>query len=187
MSRRIRRPPGRRYSFEPDANEVASFVLGALIGEPDSEESGEIREELRYELQNDEPLLRALVRHTQTMRDVGALSDDEAHYLIGFFTESFTFRFSDTDAELLDLHAQMRAVEARYGLPEEEGGFLLSEAPPEWLALSQAWDRRLDHLWAALLRDLGEPEMASILNLPEHEERWAAGVRSLHSPRNRGS
>ena len=159
--------------------EIAAFIVDLLVGEPNSVEAREIRRELADSLQDDQPLLRALVSHTQIMRDVGGLTGDEAHYLIAMFTEHYTFHFPDTDPVLLELHGQMRAIEAEHGLDEDSGGFMLDEAPPEWLAVNRRWDHRLDHLWASLLCDLGEPEMAATLGLPVSDERWSAGVRSL--------
>ena len=164
---------------EPPTEEVAAFVIGALLAEPDSEEAREIRAELSVDLQHDEGLMRALVRQVQTMRDLGALKHDEAHYLIGFLTERFTFRYPEEDPELMDLESGMRVIERAHGIDEDEGGFMLDEAPQDWLALSKAWDRRMHQLWSALLRELGEPEMAATLALPVFEERWAAGVRSI--------
>jgi hypothetical protein len=116
----------------------------------------------------------------QLARDVGAVGDDHAYYLLDILTESVVGLATETDEILLDFRDQMDAVERRNGLGEDDF-YLLDEAPHDWLELNRQWDRRFRELRASLFRRIGEPAMARDLVLREDEflARSQAGWRAL--------
>jgi hypothetical protein len=109
----------------------------------------------------DPELGRAMLRLVQAMRDVGGLDQDEAYYLFYWITDQMSFHWSGADAELERISAAMDDIERSHGLSEDES-FLVHEAPADWTALSNAWDRRLDTIWAEEFTRLGEAEMARL-------------------------
>lgn len=122
------------------------------------------------------------MRLIQAMRDAGALEENEAWHLLYWTLEQMSDQWTATDAELVRLMVAMEAVERQHGLTEDEY-FYLDDAPDDFLALSNEWDRRLNVIWAGELTTLGEPEMARLVLTDElHEDpRLARGRASLFS------
>jgi len=120
------------------------------------------------------------VRAVQLARDVGALGDDAAFYLIDVFTEEAAGDLIDADALLPVVSAMMEAAEAREGLGPDES-FFVGEGPEDWDALNRLWERRFDTLRAALFVRVGEAGMALLLRRdPEHYmERSRRGWRAI--------
>ncbi len=92
----------------------------------------------------------------------GIISFDAAVHFAERFLECISFRSSSTDAEKVRLSEGMQRIEKEHGLTEEEY-WTLDEAPPEWLALSEAWDRRDDVIQIEVLRELGHDDIADLL------------------------
>ena len=73
----------------------------------------------------------------------GIISEDGLRYFLEIFLECVTLRSTVSDPEMLRLSEEMRRVELAHGLGEDDY-WLLDEAPAEWRALSDAWERRDD-------------------------------------------
>ncbi len=116
----------------------------------------------------------------QLARDLGAVSADQAHFLIDRLTESVVGAATQTDDVLVDIRGQMEAVQRAHGRTDDED-FMMYDAPPEWLALSSLWDRRFQDLRVDLFRRIGEPRMASdiVLRPDDMEMRSQVGWREL--------
>jgi hypothetical protein len=86
----------------------------------------------------------------------------------------------DHDPTLHAIGAEMKAIERREGLGEEEA-YRIGEAPADWRKLNQRWDYRFDALQADLLRQCDELTMAvDLLRRPDdYQERSNQGWRLL--------
>jgi hypothetical protein len=133
-----------------------------LIDATGTPEEGEVNQAVASVLMHDHELSTGMLRLVQTMRDLGAIQENEAWHLLYWITEQESFRWVATDPELLRLTAAMDEIERSHGLTEEEF-FTLGDAPADWMALSNEWDRRLAIVWADELKRVGEPEMARLM------------------------
>lgn len=114
---------------------------------------------LRAEV-GDSPEPSPWMHAVQFCRDTGILSDDVAYYLLAIIAESWAFeRGCDDDAEIQRLTAEMDAIERREGLTDDEA-FRIGEGPPDYERLRIRWDNRFDSLQSAVIRELGETELA---------------------------
>ena len=116
----------------------------------------------------------------QLARDLGAVGPTESYYLIDLMIEAAIGALTGSDEVLIDLSAQMEAVERAHGLEEDED-FHLDDAPPEWTELNRRWDRRFQDLHVDLLRRIGEPGMANafVLRPDDHAEKVHEGWGQL--------
>lgn len=99
------------------------------------------------------------VREVQRSRDAGELPAPIAGFLIYKFADEAMLRMVNTDPELVELSARVKAVERAAGLDEDEY-FYVGQGPPEWTAATAAWDAVFDARFAGMLMRLGEEEMA---------------------------
>lgn len=155
-------------------------MLGLLIETAGTEVGSEVHATISDLVAHDHEFAREMLRLIQAMRDTGALEQNEAWHLLYWILEQMSDQWTETDAELVRLTAAMEAVERSHGLADDEY-FHLDDAPADFLALSNAWDRRLNVIWAGELTTLGEPEMARLVLTDElHEDpRLADGRASL--------
>lgn len=169
MRRRASRPGRAR---QPDRKRFdPAEVLGLLIDCTGTPKEGDVNLMVSDVLMDDHELGGGMLRLVQTMRDTSAIHENEALHLFYWITEQMSFRWSATDPELTRLTEVMDAIERSHGLSEAES-FHLDDAPPEWIALSREWDRRLDTLWAEEFTRLGEPELARLARVGAlHEDR----------------
>lgn len=176
--RRASRPPRSRETA-PSVITVAD-MLGLLIETAGTEVGREVHAIISDLVAHDHELAREMMRLIQAMRDTGALEQNEAWHLLYWMLEQMSDQWTETDAELLRLTAGMEAIERSHGLADDEY-FHLDDAPADFLALSNAWDRRLNAIWAGELTRLGESEMARLVLTDElHEDpRLADGRASL--------
>jgi hypothetical protein len=155
-------------------------MLGLLIETAGTEVGREVHATISDLVPHDHEFARAMLRLVQAMRDTGALEQNEAWHLLYWILDQMSDQWTETDAELVRLTAAMKAIERSHGLADDEY-FHLDDAPADWLALSNAWDRRLNIIWAGEFTTLGEPEMARLVLTDElHEDpRLAHGRASL--------
>ena len=102
------------------------------------------------------------VQAVQVARELPALEDAIAWFMIDCFCEIMFRPLIQSDALLSAISAEMEALERAHGLGEDEA-FLLDEAPPEYRALSTRWDHRADALQSSMLRTYSEDAMALLL------------------------
>jgi hypothetical protein len=155
-------------------------MLGLLIETAGTEVGREVHAIISDLVAHDHEFAREMMRLVQAMRDTGALEQNEAWHLLYWTLERMSDQWTQTDAELVRLTAAMVAIERSHGLSDDED-FHLDDAPPDWLALSNQWDRRLNAIWAGEFMTLGESEMARLVITDElHEDpRLADGRASL--------
>jgi hypothetical protein len=103
------------------------------------------------------------------------ISFDAVVHFTEKFLESVSFRSSTSDAEMVRLSDEMERIERSHGLTEDEH-WTLDQAPPEWLVLSEAWDRRNDAIKIATLRALGHDDLADLLAKDPREFEGAGAV-----------
>jgi hypothetical protein len=157
--RRFRSPrPSDPAAADPTALPPEE-LLGRFIAGARSPRAGALLWALRTRIATGRDDVREVVGYVQAMRDLGTLADDAAFYLLAILTEEAMISRMDDDARLTALRDRMEAIERAAGLGEDEA-FLIDEAPAEWKAASDEWSAVFDGLWAALLRELGEREMA---------------------------
>ena len=106
-----------------------------LVDATGTPEEGEVNQSVASVLMYDHELGTGMLRLVQTMRDLGAIRENEAWHLLYWITEQMSFRWTATDPELLRLAAAMDEIERSHGLTEDES-FTLGDAPTEWIALS---------------------------------------------------
>ena len=155
-------------------------MLGLLIETAGTEVGREVHAIISDLVAHDLEFAREMMRLIQAMRDTGALEQNEAWHLLYWTLERMSDQWTQTDAELVRLTTEMEEIERSHGLGDDEY-FHLDDAPADWLALSNAWDRRLNVIWAGELTTLGEPEMARLVVTDElHQDpRLAAGRARL--------
>lgn len=116
-----------------------------------------------------------LIAAARELRDRGVITTDAYYHL----AETFTLRVLDPpaprDPELERLDGEIEAIERAHGVEQGEG--LLTEAPPEYLALNDAWNRRRNELVAAWLRARGHADVASLMesDYDEFDRRTSQG------------
>ncbi len=76
---------------------------------------------------------------------------------------------------MLRISSEMQRIERAHGLTEDEY-WTLDEAPPDWRALSEEWDRRDDAIQIATLRALGHDDIADLLAKDRREFEGAGAV-----------
>lgn len=99
-----------------------------------------------------------------------AISADAVYYFVETFLDCITARAYSNDPEILRLNGEIDRVRFEYGLSEDED-WLVNEGPPEWRALTAAWDRRDDEIRVATLRALGHDDIADVLERSPDEFR----------------
>jgi len=181
MSRRRFRSLDRSRPSRSDPDEIpGEELLGRFIANAGSPVAGVLLWALRKRIATGRDDVREVVGYVQAMRDLGTLTPDAAFYLIAILTEEAMIARLDSDARLVALRDRMHAIERASGLGEDEA-FRVGEAPEEWKAADTAWTAVFDELWAALLRELGEREMAWLRGHDESrfEERTMDGRAEL--------
>lgn len=116
----------------------------------------------------------------RTLSERLILSEDTFYYFVVKFTECLVMQASANDPELVRLSSEMQAIERAGGLAEDDS-YTLDEAPPEWLALNDAWDERADYLVVEYLRTHGHADVASLMadDFEEFDARSSAGQDQL--------
>jgi hypothetical protein len=119
----------------------------------------------------------------RSMQRRGIISTDLLIYFAEMFLECVTSYASEHDAELLRLYDELHRVERNHGLKEGETWYV-DEAPAEWTALNAEWDRRSNAIRVARLREMGDSELADLLEKDPrefeisgavgHQELWGA-------------
>jgi hypothetical protein len=101
------------------------------------------------------------LRATSALRDRLIIGEDETYYLAHALAEHFLFDGGEPDPELLRLGDEMNVIGRAHGL-EDGAAFDPDDEPPEWRRLSDAWDARVDHILAELMRAGGLADVARV-------------------------
>ena len=171
--------PRRRIAPQADDRRPPLARLESFVAEPAIGRSQRILMRIRNELDASlEP--GAWISAARSLEARGLISADTAIYFTTIFLECITFHALESDTELLRLTSEMKLFERAQGLQEDET-WLISEAPAEWLAMNDAWERRNKAILVATLRELGQADLADLLerNPVGFEDRGTAGYRDL--------
>jgi hypothetical protein len=111
-----------------------------------------------------------LLRAARAQRDAGKINDDALFFIFSWLTERSADDIFDTDTELNELSAKIRAIEKREGLDEFDE-FIPDhpDTPADWKALDAKWKRRYEEVekiqdarFIRWLRHHGELDMADL-------------------------
>ena len=149
----------RLTTADSDAPSPAE-ALAALVELAGTDEARSLFAAIRLSIEQDAAMGVEWVKGAQVLHDLGQLDDDEFTYLVMIFTEEMVGTRVFTDPTLTDLMARIEAIEREHGLSEDET-WSVGTGSTDWESLQQAWDNEFDRQWAELLRELGEPEIAS--------------------------
>jgi hypothetical protein len=152
--RRNRRPTPTTDRRPPDVR------LEVLVREPNAERGQRMLQRIRQDLDaapDPEPWLTA----ARTLNERLIISDDALYYFVELFTECLLYPGANRDPSLVQIHADMVAIERAHGLRENEY-WRVDDAPPEWQSLNAAWERRANELVASTLRELGHADIADV-------------------------
>lgn len=106
----------------------------------------------------------------------GRISRNAVAYLADMFMDYVYEEAMEHDPDLIRLDDAIDAIERAHGRAGDYG-WRTEEGPPEWRALTAAWDARIDALQAERLRAMGFRELADVLadDLDEWNRRGRAG------------
>jgi len=135
--------------------------------------------------------MAALLRSIQASRADGL--DGDGHFvIICHMAEDHAETIFDTDPELKELSAKMKAVEQREGLTELDGFDPDDpETPADWKAFNDQWHGRFQEVekiredrLIGWLRRHGEIDMAELYlnDRAEYDRRREAGREEVHGP-----
>ena len=106
----------------------------------------------------------------RALRDAGKINDDALFFIFSWLAERSADDIFDTDTELNELSAKIRAIEKREGLDEFDE-FIPDhpDTPADWKALDAKWKRRYEQVekiqdarFIRWLRHHGELDMADL-------------------------
>ena len=102
--------------------------------------------------------------------EAGYYSKEEYVFHLSFYVEGMIHdeRWSDGcyNEELDPINKRIKKLREEYGLADDEF-WMISEGPPEYQKLSQAYDKILDKYRIVTFRELGENEIADLLETNE--------------------
>jgi len=153
----VRRP--RILRFDDKRTPLAR--LESLLREPSKDRSRRIIGRIREELERGRQV-GPWIAAARTLAARGDISADAAYYFFEIFLECITANGARNDPEMLRLYDEIDKVKRAHGLTEDED-WLIADAPAEWLVLNAAWDRRDAELRAATLREVGQDDLADLL------------------------
>jgi hypothetical protein len=115
----------------------------------------------------------------QAIRDAAVLPPAAGFYLVSWQIDAISNEVAEI--ELADMEQQLRAIERKHGLQDDEF-FLPGEAPDEFEQLRLQCQAAWDGIFLRLLRQHGEPEMAELFETDgdEFERRSDAGRNYFH-------
>ena len=116
----------------------------------------------------------------QQLEHEGEISRGAASYLIASFAEDTTVATWEGDPEMGSIGRRIDEIERARGLKPGQY-WRLGEGPPEWQAAERQWEEAFDRRWQALLRRVGEHELAELLesDRDEFDRRVHAGESDL--------
>ena len=152
--RRPRRPPPTTDQRPPELR------LEALVREPHRDRKERMLERILQDLDAD-PNPAPWLDGARTLWERLIISEDTLYYLVEMFTECLVLRGSSEDADLARLRKEMEAIERARGLREGEY-WHLDEAPADWLALDEQWNRRSDEIVNSYLREAHHADLAEM-------------------------
>jgi len=95
----------------------------------------------------------------RTLNERLLISDDALYYFAELFTECLVFAAARENADMLRATDAMETIERARGLRPGDH-WREGEAPDEWLALNDEWERIAGSIVVSALRDLGHPDLA---------------------------
>ena len=117
------------------------------------------------------------IRVVQRIRNAGEISGAAAYFMMFKFAEQLPTKAMETDPELRDISARIRAIERAHGLGDDESWYV-DEGPPEWQDLQQQWSAKVDLMTSELFARVGEKELASA-DYAEVDPQFEAGRKEL--------
>ena len=175
---RMRRFKPRRPSETTDTRPPEAR-LEAMVREPNRDRALRMLDRIRAGL-GEPPEPAPWIAAARTLSERLIISENTFYYLASLFAESLIDAAAYSDPELTRLSNELQTIERAYGLKEDEG-FLVSDAPPDWSAVNQAWEQRADRIVADYLRASRNADLASMLEAKreELERRSEAGYDEL--------
>lgn len=169
----------RRAAPRTDDKRPPLARLESLLREPNGARSRRILFRIREELDRT-PEPGPWIAAARALAAKEAISADAVYYFVEIFLECITARAASNDPEMLRLYGEIDRVKLESGLDEDED-WLVGEGPPEWQALTAAWDRREEEIRVATLRALGHDDIADVLERSpdEFRRREASGFVDL--------
>jgi hypothetical protein len=115
----------------------------------------------------------------QSIRDSGVLPEDAGFHLVCWQIDLMTERLAET--ALRELESRLDAIRSAHGLAEDED-WLLAEAPPEYRAVNEEYDRATDDLFIRVLEAHGEHAIATLFQTDKEafDQRDEAGREYFH-------
>ena len=117
----------------------------------------------------------------QAVRDSGCLPEDAGFYLVSWQIDALASL--DAEISLCHLDEQMQAIEQAHGLEEGES-WPPGKAPPQYEELRRTYDTAWDGIFAEMLAEFGEHDMARQFRADpdEFQRRSKAGQEIFHGP-----
>jgi hypothetical protein len=115
----------------------------------------------------------------RSVRDSGLVPEDAGLYLVCWQISQMTERLADT--VLSEFDDRLDAIRTAHGLAEDED-WSLAEAPPEYRAVSDEYERASDELFVQVLEAHGEHAIASLYRTDSetYDRRNEAGREYFH-------
>lgn len=151
-----RRPAPTTDTRSPDER------LEALVREDNNDRRERMIMRIREGLEASPETIGAWLGAARTLADRLIIGEDAYWYLAYLLAECALFAASSQDEELVQLGAEVDAIEEAHGLTEDET-FHDDDAPEDWTALNEAWGRRADAVIADVLRASGHVDVADAL------------------------
>jgi hypothetical protein len=115
----------------------------------------------------------------RSVRDSGLVPEDAGLYLVCWQISQMTERLADT--VLSEFDDRLDAIRAAHGLAEDED-WSLADAPPEYRAVNDEYERASDELFVQVLEAHGEHAIASLYRTDRetYDRRDEAGREYFH-------
>jgi len=110
----------------------------------------------------------AWIAAARTLSERLIISENAFYYFAELFTECLVLAASESDPELRRLRDEMEDIERAHGLRDDEY-WHLDDAPDDWRVLNEAWDSRADAVVASHWRELGNADLADLLERSRSE------------------
>jgi hypothetical protein len=149
--------------------------LEALCREPNRERSLRTLARIRHDLDGN-PDPGPWIAAARTLSERLIISENAFYYFAELFTECVVLAASDSDPALCRTRDEMEDIERAHGLRDDEY-WRPDDAPDDWRALNDAWDRRADEIVVSCLRETANADLADLReqNPREFERRSTQG------------
>lgn len=151
-SRRRRRPNPTTDRRSPDER------LEALVREPNLDRAERTLDRILNDL-DAAPAPAPWISAARTLSERLIISEDAFLYFAMLFTDCALLEESERDPELTRLADAMIVIERAHRLRDDET-FVVEDAPEDWRALNESWERRADAIIAQTLRQASQSDIA---------------------------